>query len=91
VDELNTVVSDERSQFESERRADGKLDADDAGARERAAKMTELTEELLANAERLYLLARGREEEIARSYHWSGVSAILQQGGPMEEKTKWLI
>ncbi|MGD0368159.1 MAG: hypothetical protein ABSA94_11945 [Acidobacteriaceae bacterium] len=53
--------------------------------------MTELTEELLANAERLYLLARGREEEIARHYHWSGVSAILQQGWPVEEKTKWLI
>ena len=53
--------------------------------------MTELTEELLANAERFYLLARGREEEIARRYHWSGVSAILQQGWPVEEKTKWLI
>jgi hypothetical protein len=53
--------------------------------------MSVLTEELLANAERLYRIARARREEIARSYDWqSGVSAVLQQGWPVEERMKWL-
>ena len=53
--------------------------------------MNELTEELLANAEWLYRMARARGEEIAGGYDWGGgVSALLQQRWPLEEKTKWL-
>ncbi|MGB9029025.1 MAG: hypothetical protein WCC27_02810 [Acidobacteriaceae bacterium] len=53
--------------------------------------MTELTEELLARAERLYLIARARGEGIGGGYDWGGgFSALLQQGWPSEEKTKWL-
>lgn len=54
--------------------------------------MTVLTEELLAQAERVYLMAQAREEARAGSYDWkSGITAILQDGWPVEERMKWLI
>jgi hypothetical protein len=54
--------------------------------------MTVLTEELLAQAERVYLMAQAREEARASSYDWkSGITAILQDGWPVEERMKWLI
>jgi hypothetical protein len=46
-----------------------------------------LTDELLANAERLYLMALAREAMTTGVYHGqSGVSAGLEQGLSMEEK-----
>jgi len=50
--------------------------------------MTELTEEMLANAERLYRIARARREEIARSYDGKvglcGFAAGVARGGEDE-------
>jgi hypothetical protein len=54
--------------------------------------MTVLSDELLANAECLYLMARGRGEGIHSVYHGEVEFLRLnQQEFPPEETTKWPI
>jgi len=62
----------------------GNWTLDDAGARERAAEMTELTEEMLANAERLYRIARARREEDRPEVMIGKVGSLrfCSRGGP---------
>ncbi|MFY9746421.1 MAG: hypothetical protein WA891_03105 [Acidobacteriaceae bacterium] len=53
--------------------------------------MTELTEELLANAERLYLAALARGKARSTVYHGEGANpAIIWRECFAQENTKWL-